>query len=70
MEAGERGQPIWRKLSSVDLRQRVVDAVASGMSCRAAAARLGVGAYGPGRLINPKVLVSRIIFTRIDQRHD
>ncbi|WP_372088230.1 IS630 family transposase (plasmid) [Tistrella mobilis] len=31
------------KALSVDLRQRVVDAVASGMSCRAAAARFGVG---------------------------
>ncbi|WP_372071654.1 hypothetical protein P7L75_24790 [Tistrella mobilis] len=31
---------------------------------------LRLNAYGPGRLINPKVLVSRIIFTRIDHRHD
>lgn len=31
------------KALSVDLRQRVVDAVMSGSSCRAAAARFGVG---------------------------
>ena len=31
------------KALSVDLRQRVVDAVLSGSSCRAAAARFGVG---------------------------
>ncbi|MEQ9125167.1 MAG: IS630 family transposase, partial [Alphaproteobacteria bacterium] len=28
---------------SVDLRRRVVDAVAAGASCRAAASRFGVG---------------------------
>ena len=40
--AGEGGWRAWPELCRVDLRRRVVSAIASGLSCRAAAERFGV----------------------------
>jgi transposase len=42
--AGERGLASMARALSVDLRRRVVSAIESGLSCRAAAVRFGVSA--------------------------